>query len=235
VTVAAVILATPDAALADADGVPGVRRIIDSAWAGGAVPIIIVADDPRAVAGAIAGSAAQAVASPGAGASSQIMAGAAAAADRIEDTSGVLVWPAAMVWVGPETVTSLVEAHGPYRQELLRPAYDGTPGWPVLVPGDRLPGLATGGEGGTAEDVIEGLVAGGARVRQLELGDPGAVHDVGTSRSSLPPYLGPDQPASGHVHEWGAGVADHSDDGPLEGPGLAPYGQAVALDPEQPG
>lgn len=236
VTVAAVILTAPDTALADADGVPAVRRIVDSAWAGGAVPIIVVAADPDgAVAAAIAGSAAQAVASSAPGVGSQIAAGAVAAAHRIEETSGVLVWPAAMAWVGPETVTSLVEAHGPYGQELLRPAYDGAPGWPVLVPAGHLSGLASSGDGGSAEDVIDGLVSAGAVVRELELGDPGAVHDVSTARSGLPPYVGPDQPASGHVHEWGAGVADHSDDGPLEGPGLAPYGQAVALDPDQPG
>ena len=36
-TVAAVILAaSPESALADADGVPRVRRIVDSAWSGGA-------------------------------------------------------------------------------------------------------------------------------------------------------------------------------------------------------
>ena len=46
-TVGAVIV--PDGvaeALADATGRTAVRRIVDSAWAGGALPIIVVACDP---------------------------------------------------------------------------------------------------------------------------------------------------------------------------------------------
>ena len=40
-TIAAVILAlTPGVALADAEGVTRVRRIVDSAWSGGAMPIV---------------------------------------------------------------------------------------------------------------------------------------------------------------------------------------------------
>ena len=47
VTVAAVILAASvEAALADGDGVPRIRRIADTAWAGGAMPIIVVSPDP---------------------------------------------------------------------------------------------------------------------------------------------------------------------------------------------
>ncbi len=57
-TVAAIILAaSPESALADADGMPSVRRIADVAWSGGATPIIVVAHDPEgAVATALAGS-----------------------------------------------------------------------------------------------------------------------------------------------------------------------------------
>ena len=237
-TVAAVILATPDAALADADGVPAVRRIVDSAWAGGAVPIIVVGDDAEGtIARAIAGSPASLVApeEAGHGAATEVAMGARTARDSIRETSAVLVWPAAMGWVGPETVTSLIEAHGPYGQDVLRPHYEGTPGWPLLVPVIHLDGPAAVPRSTTLDELIDELASRGLAVRPLELGDPGTIHDVSTPRAALPPYLGPDQPASGHVHEWGAGVADHSDDGPLEGPGLAPYGQAVALDPDQPG
>ena len=47
VTVAAVILvARADAALADVDGQPAVRRIADSAWSGGALPIVVVSCRP---------------------------------------------------------------------------------------------------------------------------------------------------------------------------------------------
>ena len=55
-TVAAVILAaTPASALADADGTPGVRRLADTAWAGGATPVVVCSFDPDgAVAAALA-------------------------------------------------------------------------------------------------------------------------------------------------------------------------------------
>ena len=47
-TVAAVILAaTPASALADAAGRPAVRRIAETAWAGGAMPLIVVSAGPR--------------------------------------------------------------------------------------------------------------------------------------------------------------------------------------------
>jgi hypothetical protein len=69
----------------------------------------------------------------------------------------------------------------------------------------------------------------------IDLGDPGVTHDVSTARADLPPYIGPGEPPAGHVHEWGAAIADFPDDAPLEGPALAPYGQAAASDPDQPG
>ena len=41
-TVAAVVLAaSPASALADADGTPGARRIVDIAWSGGATPVVV--------------------------------------------------------------------------------------------------------------------------------------------------------------------------------------------------
>ena len=46
-TVAAVVLAaSPASALVDADGTPGVRRIADTAWAGGATPVVVCSFDP---------------------------------------------------------------------------------------------------------------------------------------------------------------------------------------------
>jgi hypothetical protein len=57
-TVAAVILYhSPEGPLADANGRVAARRIVESAWAGGATPIVVVAFDPTgALAGALAGS-----------------------------------------------------------------------------------------------------------------------------------------------------------------------------------
>ncbi len=57
-TVAAVILsATAEGSLADTLGQPRVRRLVDLAWSGGALPIVVLAPDPDgAVAAALAGS-----------------------------------------------------------------------------------------------------------------------------------------------------------------------------------
>jgi len=59
----------------------------------------------------------------------------------------------------------------------------------------------------------------------------GVAFDRGTPRDELPAYVGPTEPAAGHVHEWGAAMAETSDDGPLEGPALAPYSPAAAEEP----
>ena len=37
---------------------------------------------------------------------------------------------------------------------------------------------------------------------------------------------GPEAPVADHVHEWGAAQAQDADEGPLEGPALAPYAPA---------
>ena len=135
VTVAAVILAaTPDAALAEVEGLPRVRRLVDVAWAGGAVPIIVVAPDPSGeIAAALAG-APVTLASPASaegGPAAQIGRGIRAALDEVQDTDGVLIWPARMQWLDAETITSLIEAHGVHPGLVLRPSFDGAAGWPV--------------------------------------------------------------------------------------------------------
>jgi CTP:molybdopterin cytidylyltransferase MocA len=237
-TVAAVVLAaTPDSALADADGLPSVRRIVDVAWSGGAVPIVVVAHDPDgSVAQALAG-APVTLAEPAPldrGPAGQVARGIEVAVDEIRETDGAILWPARFTWVGPETVTSLIEAFGTEPGAILRPAYDGEPGWPVLVPLTLLPALAATAPERMPDEIVAELVASN-RARRLELGDPGTTHDRSTPRDALPPYVGPTIPAGGHVHEWGAAIAEQPDEGPLEGPSLAPYGQAVAENPDQPG
>lgn len=229
-TVAAVILAaSPESALADADGSPGVRRIADAAWAGGATPIIVVSFDPDgAVATALAG-APVTLAEPAPadhGPRAQMARGADVARDEIEDTDAVLLWPARMTWVGPETVTSLVELHGVAPDSLLRPTWDDEPGWPVLLPVAALGALRSVAADRMPPDVVADLVAAGVPLRLVNLGDPGVAFDVGTARADLPAYVGPVESAAGHVHEWGAGLADAPEDGPLAGPALAPYAPA---------
>ena len=57
-TVAAVILsATAQGAVADTLGQPRVRRLVDIAWSGGALPVVVLSpDDDGAVAAALVGS-----------------------------------------------------------------------------------------------------------------------------------------------------------------------------------
>ena len=237
-TVAAIILAaSPKSALADADGMPSVRRIADVAWSGGATPIVVVAHDPDgAVAAALAG-APVTLAEPAPierGPAGQMVRGIEVATGIVRETSGAFIWPARMTWVGPETVTSLIEAHGPAAGAILTPTFDDLPGWPILLPFEALPALQAVGADRMPESIPGELIASGISQRLFALGDPGTTHDRDTPRSELPPYTGPLEPAAGHVHEWGAMTADEPDDAPLEGPTLAPYGQAAALDPDQP-
>jgi CTP:molybdopterin cytidylyltransferase MocA len=230
VTVAAVILAaSPGSALADADGLAAVRRIADVAWSGGATPIIVVASDPDgAVAAALAGSPVT-LAEPApieVGPAGQMARGIEVAAATVRETTGALIWPAGMTWVGPETVTSLIEAHGRGAAALLVPTFEGETGWPFLLPLTSLTALRAIAATSMPPAIVEELGAG-IEQRHFALGDPGVTHDRTTARADLPPYAGPSEPAGGHVHEWGAAIADDPDEGPLEGPALAPYGQAA--------
>jgi CTP:molybdopterin cytidylyltransferase MocA len=235
VTVAAVILAArPESALADADGLPRVRRIVDSAWSGGAVPIIVCSFDPDgAIAAALSGSEAvlaEPVPLPDGLPVRQIRRGMEVAVETVRGVDGALVWPAGFGWVGPETVTSLIEAHGVDRRSILRPAYAGEEGWPVLIPTSALAAFDAVAPGRMPDELVADLAASGISRRAIELGDPGTTHDGSVPRDQLPPYLGPSEPAAPHSHEWGAALADESEETPLEGPALAPYGQAEDLE-----
>ena len=209
-TVAAVILsASAEGALADTLGQPRVRRLTDLAWAGGALPIIVVSPDPEGtVAAALIGSEAV-YGSPApaeGGPAGQMVRGAELAMAEVRDTTAVLLWPARMTWVGPETVTSLIEAHGGDPGALLRPSWHGDPGWPVLLPTAHLGVLLGVAADRMPPDVITDLAAA-IRTRIVEMGDPGVVTDADTAASDLPPYEGPPDPPAGHTHEWGADVA----------------------------
>ena len=235
-TVAAVILsASPDGAVAGADGLPSVRRIADAAWSGGAVPIVVVSFDPDgAVAQALTG-APVTLAEPAPveeGPKGQMARGVDVAQSEVRDLTGALIWPARMVWVGPETITSLIEAHGTAPGNILRPDYDDEPGWPVLVPAPAFDALRAVSPDRMPPFVIDDIVGSGVAERHLDLGDPGVTHDRDTARADLPPYVGPTDPPAGHVHEWGAQVADQADDAPLEGPSLAPYAPAASGEAE---
>jgi CTP:molybdopterin cytidylyltransferase MocA len=204
VTVAAVIV--PDgveAAIADATGRPAVRRIVEAAWAGGAIPIVVVAADPdERIAGVLGGSPAVVV-DPGR--ASEVMTyqlGAEAAGAAVHDTSAVLLWPGHMTWADPETVTSLIEAHGRAGDEVFRPDRDGQRGWPVLLPVARLQEVL-GRAGGSLAEAVAAVGAAG-----LALGDPGTVIGADVPLDELPAYDGPPEPVGGPPPEWGAAAAE---------------------------
>ncbi len=226
-----ILAASPESAIADVEGQARVRRIADAAWSGGALPIVVVSFDPEgAVAAALAGASvtlAEPVPKPEGSPARQIARGIEVAGSLVDDVDAALIWPASMVWVGPETVTSLIEAHGVDRATMLRPAYQGKAGWPVLLPRGRASILTSVAPDRMPDDILADLVAAGMPTRTIELGDPGTTHGAGVARADLPPYVGPSEPAAPHSHEWGAALADAAEDSPLEGPSLAPYGQAA--------
>jgi len=213
VTVAAVILsATTEGALTDTLGQPRVRRLVDLAWSGGALPVMVIAPDPDgAVAATLVGTEAVygSPAPPEAGPVGQMIRGAELAIDEVHDTTAVFMWPARMVWVGPETITSLIEAHGPDPATVLLPGWQDEPGWPVLVPIAHLDALRAIAPDRMPLDVIQDLVAA-VPARVIDMGDPGVIHDADTAPADLPAYEGPPDPPAGHTHEWGADVASEA-------------------------
>jgi CTP:molybdopterin cytidylyltransferase MocA len=209
VTVAAVVVAgSADEALADAAGRPAARRIAELAWAGGATPIVVVAPDADGqVAAALGGSEAELVVgvppdAPGVGD------GVRQAVAKVGATAAVLIWPASHPWVGAETITSLIEAHGRTQEAILRPTWDGASGWPVLAPVDALPAV----DAADASALLAGLVGDGRAVVKLDLGDPGVVIGIDTPIEALPPYRGPAGPMAAPP-DWGAAVSDLADEG----------------------
>ena len=224
-TVAAVILAAPSAiALADAEGTPAVRRIADAAWAGGAVPVVVVADDSGESVGAVAAALATAevtLLSPGTrerGPVERVALGMTAAADLVGSTTASLIWPARVAWADAETVTTLIHTHGDDPTAILRPAYGGVVGWPALVPMAALGHVSALSPSCTPDEILDELAQAGLAVLSLDTGDPGTTHDVSVPRAALPPFDGPPRPDDAVEREWGAPAADQPDDAPPAGP-----------------
>jgi hypothetical protein len=231
-TVAAVILsATAEGALADTLGQPRVRRLVDIGWSGGALPVVVVAPDPDgSVQASLVGTEAVygSPAPPDAGPAGQMLRGTEVARGEVNEVSAVLLWPGRMTWVGPESVTSLIEAHGVDPGSMLRPGWHGEAGWPVLLPLSALDHLRAVSPARMPDDVIDD-VAGYVPTRVVDVGDPGVRYDADTPFAELPPYEGPSAPPGGHLHEWGDDVVDRGvdEDVPGQGRGLAPFPQAA--------
>jgi CTP:molybdopterin cytidylyltransferase MocA len=132
-------------------------------------------------------------------------AGADAASEAVVGTDAWLLWPGDRTWVDPETVTSLIEAHGARSDSVLRPVHDGRPGWPVLVPATR-PELIDALAGDPAGVDTSGVVL-------LDLGDPGTVATLATSIDDVAEYIGPAAPVAGPPPDWGAVAAEEPDRG----------------------
>jgi CTP:molybdopterin cytidylyltransferase MocA len=221
-TVAAVILAaSPASALVHADGTPGVRRLVDVAWSGGATPVVVCSFDPEGTIAAVLANAEVTLVDPvdpAGGPVAQIVNGIRAASSLTTETEGALVWPARMTWVDAETVTTLIASYGEDRSSVTRPTFEGEPGWPVLLPVRYLEAFASLGVDRMPGDLFADLEAQGVPFRDIDTGDPGVIHDASTARADLPPYAGPPEPADGHAHEWGVASADDPDDAPITGP-----------------
>ena len=87
----------------------------------------------------------------------QMSRGIRVAASTVSETEAVLIWPGRLAWVDAETVTSLIEAFGVRRQALLRPVYEGQPGWPVLVPIAAVPAMESVDRALMPDAVIDAL------------------------------------------------------------------------------
>ncbi|MGA2513286.1 MAG: NTP transferase domain-containing protein [Candidatus Limnocylindrales bacterium] len=213
-TVAAIIL-VPDTptALGDADGEPAVRRVAHAAWAGGALPIVLVSNE---VAGPLAEAVADLPVTPvlvtcgGPPGIAWFVDGQRAAVAAVAAATAGLLWPFRHAWVDPETVTSLVEAHGAAPESIVQPAFGGQTGFPILVP-MGLTGQLAAHAGLHGPEAVAALIAEGVPARVLELGDPGIVHDLATPGSNLPGYQGPPGPVGGPAPEWNSELAAHAE------------------------
>lgn len=218
-TVAAIVIAhSADDALAPVEGTPRVRSRVDAAWAGGAIPIIVVCPDPEGAVAASLGDAPATVVSPGPDVphgSAWFVAGFDAALSAVAETAAAMLFPSRFVWLDPETVTTLIEAHGASPRAVVRPTFRGEPGFPAVVPTAWLETLRAQA-GSSGPDALAAVVAAGADEVRLEVGDPGTVLDASTARSELPPYQGPPEPAGGPPPEWNAALADRIGQSPPE-------------------
>ena len=139
------------------------------------------------------------------------MNGIEASVRLVADTDAALVWPARLAWVDAETVTTLIAAHGDDRESVTRPAWQGEPGWPALVPVRHLGAFAALDATRMPNELLDDLEAAGVPFRVIESGDPGVTHDVSTPRAELPPYEGPPEPADAKAQEWGVADLDQPD------------------------
>jgi CTP:molybdopterin cytidylyltransferase MocA len=189
VTVAAVILSsTAEGALAPTQGRVRVKLLVSLAAAGGAFPVIVVSPDDDREEVALALGASGAVyglpAPHELGPAGQMVRGADLAIAESDDTTAVLIWPARMTWVRPDTIRALIAAHQAEPTTMLLPTWRADSGWPVLFSIAHLDALRAVAPDRMPPHVVADLAAV-IPTRDVDLGDPGVVHDVDTPLEEL--------------------------------------------------
>jgi CTP:molybdopterin cytidylyltransferase MocA len=177
--------ASPASALADAEGRPAIRRVVETASEAGASPVVVVSFDPDgSVTTALDGSPAvlAAPAPPEGGPVGQIVRAFEVALELEPGLSAAFVWPARITWVGWATVASLIEGHANRPEATLVPTFDGERGWPVVLRAVDLPGFRALSTTAMPGDLVQALTASGVPEHLVETTDPGVVHDVSTPR-----------------------------------------------------
>ena len=134
--------------------------------------------------------------------------GAELAAAEVSDTTAVLLWPARMTWVGPET--DHVAHRGPRHRPAARCC--GRPGRASRAGRSSLPLAHLDALRGVAPDrmppdVIDDLVARPSRAGSSRWAIRASSTTPTPPPADLPAYEGPPDPPAGHTHEWGADVA----------------------------
>ena len=126
---------------------------------------------------------------------------------EVRDTTAVLLWPARMTWVGPETITSLIEAHG------TGPAHDA-----AARPGTASPAGRSCCRRATSTPCARRARPDAARRHRGPRGRASRAAGRGrrprrhprrrhAAATTCRTYEGPPDPPAGHTHEWGADVA----------------------------
>ena len=224
-TVAAVVLAaSPASALADADGTPGIRRIADTAWAGGATPVVVCSFDPD---GGVAAALANAEVDARRAGGSRARARSARSSTAIEAAR-----PARRRdrrrprLAGPPGLGRRGDRHPAHRRPTARtappssgPAYRRRGRLPGAAPGRaprgvRRPGRRTGCPASCSTTSRRRA----SRSRSSRRATRAPPTTSRSPRADLPPYEGPPVPADAHEHEWGAAAADVPDEEPPTGP-----------------
>lgn len=216
-TVAALIL--PGAGTMGHPSAAELRRIAESAWAGGAWPLRIVRG--TAAPDLLAGVAAATTAELAPAAHRTIGAATAGIVRAVRGTSAVLLWPADHPWVDPETVTLLLQAHGSVPDAVVR-AEDAAPGVPILLPLAVARTAAEPARASALPTLLARLAVEGVRTIGIGTGDAGTTHDRRHAPADLPAYRGPDRPLV-EPPDWGSAAADEADDPSARGAGAAAH------------